>query len=280
MIVGIHHVAISVPDIELAARFYMDTLGFSETFASEWDSKPLNDRVIGVDGTSAKVRMLRTSNVFVELWEYRRPVPVTQDPDYSPANHGYAHIGLQVTNIHAEYERLTRAGMTFHAPPVDLGASAAIYGRDPFGNIIELYQVTGKGALPTADETTMRLRRLEDVEKIRQLKAAVLHGVRRRSQRRPSGRTVCAHGSLGQLDGPGSHRARGDPQLLPDNPGFGQHQTLVAHGDEPGHRRRRRLRNGLVEFHDGVHLADRRSVPNHRLLSRAICPPRQPMALR
>jgi glyoxylase I family protein len=172
MIVGIHHIALSVPDIEVAARFYMDTLGFSETFASEWDNKPLNDRVIGVDGTSAKVRMLRTSNVFVELWEYRNPAPLTQDPGYSPANHGYAHIGLQVTNIHAEYERLQRAGMTFHAPPVDLGASAAIYGRDPFGNIIELYQVTGKGALPTADEASIRLRQLEDIEAIRQLKAA------------------------------------------------------------------------------------------------------------
>jgi glyoxylase I family protein len=149
MIVGLHHVALSVPDIDAAARFYIDVLGFEHAFDGEWDDKPLNDRVIGVDGTSAKVRMLRTSNAYVELWEYRRPVPAPQAADYSPANHGYAHICLQVTDIHAEHSRLSANGMTFHGPPVQLGANSAIYGRDPFGNIIELYEVTGPNALPS-----------------------------------------------------------------------------------------------------------------------------------
>ena len=59
---------------------------------------------------------------------------------YSPADHGYAHIALQVSDIHEEYGRLIEAGMTFHEPPVELGGSLAIYGRDPFGNIVELYE--------------------------------------------------------------------------------------------------------------------------------------------
>lgn len=33
------------------------------------------------------------------------------------------------------------AGRTFHRPPVDLGdGPSAIYGPDPFGNVLELYQ--------------------------------------------------------------------------------------------------------------------------------------------
>ncbi len=172
MIVGLHHVAVSVPDIEAAARFYCDVLGFTPAFAGEWDHKPTNDRVIGVDGTAAKVQMLRCANAYVELWEYRSPTPSPQDPGYSPADHGYAHIGLQVTDIHAEHARLSAAGMTFHAPPVDLGASAAIYGRDPWGNIIELYQVGGALSIPGTDPVALRLRELEDVEAIRRLKAA------------------------------------------------------------------------------------------------------------
>ena len=31
--------------------------------------------------------------------------------------------------------------MEFAGPPVNFGGSSAIYGKDPFGNIIELYEI-------------------------------------------------------------------------------------------------------------------------------------------
>lgn len=31
--------------------------------------------------------------------------------------------------------------MTFVGEPVDFGSSSAIYGKDPFGNVIELYEI-------------------------------------------------------------------------------------------------------------------------------------------
>jgi glyoxylase I family protein len=148
MIVGVHHVAVSVPDLEAGLRFYRDALGFEEVWQSSWSEKPINDRVIGLDGTAAKVAMLRASNMFIEMWEYERPVPLEKDQAYSAADHGFAHIALQVIDINDEYDRLSAAGMTFHGPPISLGTSSAIYGRDPFGNIIELYEVVGVGALP------------------------------------------------------------------------------------------------------------------------------------
>lgn len=151
MIVGLHHVAVSVPDIEAATAFYTEHLGFEIAFASEWDGdKPDNDRVIGLDDISAKVTMLRHSNAYVELWQYRRPEGRPLEPDHSPADHGLPHFCLQVTDIEAEHARLSAAGMTFHAAPVRLGASAAIYGRDPWGIIIELYEVPGPGGIPGA----------------------------------------------------------------------------------------------------------------------------------
>ena len=79
--------------------------------------------------------------------EYIEPKPEEQKTDYSPADHGIAHIALQVTDINDEFERLQTSGMTFHQQPVDLGNSSAIYGRDPFGNIIELYEVTGERSI-------------------------------------------------------------------------------------------------------------------------------------
>jgi len=85
--------------------------------------------------------MLRAGNAFVELWAYRRPAPEPKDPAYPPSNHGIAHFCLQVRDIEAEYARLSEAGMTFVGPVQHFGDSAAVYGRDPFGNIIEIYEV-------------------------------------------------------------------------------------------------------------------------------------------
>ena len=31
--------------------------------------------------------------------------------------------------------------MNFVGPPVDFGDSAAVYGSDPFGNVIEIYEI-------------------------------------------------------------------------------------------------------------------------------------------
>ena len=144
MIVGLHHVGLSVPDLEEAKTFYKDVLGFTEVFDNSWDGdRPEADQAIGLEKTSAKMQMLRAGNACIELWEYSNPFQASKDPNYSPANHGWAHIALQVTDIFYEYERLTKAGMTFHRPPVTNvgeGRSAAIYGRDPFGNIVELYE--------------------------------------------------------------------------------------------------------------------------------------------
>jgi glyoxylase I family protein len=51
------------------------------------------------------------------------------------------HFALQVDGIDAEYARLKAGGMTFVGDPVDFGVASAIYGRDPFGNVIELYEI-------------------------------------------------------------------------------------------------------------------------------------------
>ena len=82
---------------------------------------------------------MKTSNAFVELWQYRQPE--SQDRRGNPNDRGYSHIALQVQGIDEEHARLSAAGMTFVGPPVNFGTSSAIYGRDPFGNVVELYEL-------------------------------------------------------------------------------------------------------------------------------------------
>lgn len=140
MIVGLHHVSISVSDLERALAFYRDVLGFEEVQRSVFSGDaPLADRAIGLDGVDARMAMLKAPNAFLEIWEYHHPTP--EDRRSRPCDHGYAHIALQVRGMAEEYQRLVEAGMTFVGPPVDFGRSAAIYGRDPFGNVIELYEI-------------------------------------------------------------------------------------------------------------------------------------------
>ncbi|MEH6828780.1 VOC family protein [Parasphingorhabdus sp.] len=134
-----HHIAIGVPDIEAGLAFYCDILGFDLDWCSDISAD--NEKAgaaVGLPGFEAKMAMLKGSNLCLELWQYSNPEP--RDLRSDPSDLGYPHMALAVEDIEAEYVRLAAAGMTFVGPPVDFGTQKAIYGRDPFGNIIELLE--------------------------------------------------------------------------------------------------------------------------------------------
>lgn len=149
---GIHHVSISVPDIAVARRFYIDLLGAEEITKAEWE--PGNawiDAIVGLEGSAAKSFMARLKNIQIEVFQYTAPVSPPQDPARPVCRNGYTHIGFQVDDIQAVYEKMLAAGLTFHTPP-DLSVltlaedgskrgHAATYGRDFFGNIFEIMEI-------------------------------------------------------------------------------------------------------------------------------------------
>jgi len=140
MIVGLHHVAIGVSDFDKALAFYTEALGFEIVQASEFDDEPGPNAAIGLPRVKAKMAMLKAPNAYLELWQYSNPEP--RDLRSRPCDFGYPHIALQVEDIQTEYDRLSALGMEFVGEVVHFGeAAAAIYGRDPCGNIIELYEI-------------------------------------------------------------------------------------------------------------------------------------------
>ncbi len=140
MIIGIHHVAIGVPDFERGLAFYRDALGFEVVERTAWNGdNPTADAAIGLPGSAAKMAMLKAGNAFIEMWQYSEPAP--RDLTSKPSDLGYPHFCLQVDGIEDEYARLQALGMTFVGPPVNFGTISAIYGTDPFGNTIELYEI-------------------------------------------------------------------------------------------------------------------------------------------
>lgn len=139
MIVGIHHLAIGVPDFRQGVDFYRDVLGFEVLKTSILADNTQADRCIGLQDSRAEVALLKAANAYIELWSYTSPAP--EDLHARACDFGYPHFALQVHDIQDEYERMRSLGMEFVDAPVDFGTTSAIYGKDPFGNIIELYEI-------------------------------------------------------------------------------------------------------------------------------------------
>ena len=148
---GVHHVAVSVPDIELARKFYVDLLGAKITSEIGWENNAFIDAIVGLPGSAAKSFMATLGNTHIEVFEYTAPQADPQDANRGVNQYGYTHFGIQVDDIMEVYERMKEAGIRFHAPPemsaitVDADGTkhgyTATYGRDFFGNVFEIMEI-------------------------------------------------------------------------------------------------------------------------------------------
>ena len=154
MIVGVHHIAVGVRDFDKAITFYTEALGFSVEREAEFDNVEKVDQAIGLQNAKAKTAMLSAGNIFLELWHYSNPEP--RDHRSRPCDFGYPHFALQVDDIAAEYDRLKKHGMKFVGDIVHFDqTSSAIYGRDPCGNLIEIYEIKDAD-VPQLDRASLK----------------------------------------------------------------------------------------------------------------------------
>ena len=66
MIVGIHHIAVGVPDFEAGLAFYRDVLGFEQVEASQFSGdRPEVEAAIGLARPAAQMAMLRGGNALL-----------------------------------------------------------------------------------------------------------------------------------------------------------------------------------------------------------------------
>ncbi len=149
MILGINHVTLSVPSLDAALDFYRGLLGLELVARMSWDADSKMSRtasqVMGVAGTAADAVHLRAANLVLEIFEFRAGEPRAQDPERPVVDHGLTHICLAVEDLDQEYRRLKNAGMEFLGAPVTVAPGVrSVYGRDPFGNVVELEEATGR----------------------------------------------------------------------------------------------------------------------------------------
>ena len=154
----VHHVSLSVTDMDRSIAFYRDILGFRLTLVATV-SDPEHDLYIRLpEGTSAQVAILQAGSVTigeVELiqWSFPSSSPPPANPPKRPGDPGPFLLAFEVTGEELEEvcERLTRKGVEFWSEPITshiagYGDIRAVVCEDPDGTMIELL------TLPTRQE--------------------------------------------------------------------------------------------------------------------------------
>lgn len=143
---GIHHVGITVPDLDRGIAFYTGVLGldFFDPPSPVFDKAELGEQV-GVPGANLRQVNLALGDSIVELIEYTAPEPPAPEPVVVNAI-GAAHLAFRVEDIEAKKAELEAAGVEFlhDVNVVDEGVLAGwrwVYFRDPFGIVLELVEV-------------------------------------------------------------------------------------------------------------------------------------------
>jgi catechol 2,3-dioxygenase-like lactoylglutathione lyase family enzyme len=139
MILGLHHAALAVPDLQRALDFYCGVVGFRIVMEAELPPgyAPMN-AAFGVANAACRVRMIRKGNSCLELFEFQDAQPGTPQ---RPVNRlGITHFALATDDYQKDYDHLAAHGVVFNAPPFGAAPQRFAYGRDPFGNVIELLE--------------------------------------------------------------------------------------------------------------------------------------------
>jgi catechol 2,3-dioxygenase-like lactoylglutathione lyase family enzyme len=143
---GLHHVGITVKDLDASIRFYHDVLGLQ--FSSEpspWFEGPDLGPAVGVPGAALRQVSLLVGDTALELLEYKSPPSETTAPLNSNSI-GASHVAFLVDDIEAKKAELEARGVTFFSSVnvVDEGVLAGwrwVYFADPDGYPLELVEV-------------------------------------------------------------------------------------------------------------------------------------------
>jgi len=143
---GMHHVGITVSDLERGIDFYHGVLGLG--FVNEpspvFDDPALGPAV-GVPGAALRQVSLALGDGTLELLQYVKP-PSPVDAPLAQNALGAQHVAFLVEDIHATKAELEAKGVEFYSDvnAVDDGVLAGwrwVYFADPDGNALELVEV-------------------------------------------------------------------------------------------------------------------------------------------
>ena len=145
---AVHHTGLVVDDLDAAECFYVSQFGFESEGRTEWtviDGAPL-----GIDAEKVELRwvFLSLAGTRLEVHEFR-DLPVSSQRR-NTQDRGLGHLAVRVNDMDIAVANLSAAGIEFFSAPNLLTDSPGqegdrwVYGRDPFGLTIELYEVASE----------------------------------------------------------------------------------------------------------------------------------------
>ncbi len=147
----IHHLGMTVADIERSIKFYRDTLGMTLVGRREKVEEGYVMKQTGYDGVQLSVASFRVrpdSSSSMEVVQYlNKP---GEPADTSSNKPGNTHLCLVVDDLRAAYEELSDQGVKFRSNPVEISAGPnkgglVIYFYDPDNYILEMFQPAARG---------------------------------------------------------------------------------------------------------------------------------------
>ena len=139
MILGLHHAAMAVPDIQKAVDFYCGVVGFEVVMDMALPTElPGMAQAMGIEDCGCQVRMIKKGNSCIELFEFKETSPGDAK---RPVNlQGITHFALVSDDFQSDFDHLAANGVEFNTAPFGASPNLFAYGRDPFGNVVELLE--------------------------------------------------------------------------------------------------------------------------------------------
>jgi lactoylglutathione lyase len=148
---GVHHLGLTVSDIERSVRFYRDLLGLNlirrRSAAADYLDRQTGYR--GVRLEAASFQLAPAGGPGLELVQYVTHAGEATDP--ATNRPGNTHLCFRVDDIQRAYDALRAQGVRFRTAPVAITAGPnqggfAVYLSDPDDYTLELFQPPGSTA--------------------------------------------------------------------------------------------------------------------------------------
>jgi catechol 2,3-dioxygenase-like lactoylglutathione lyase family enzyme len=144
----VHHVALSVRDLERSVAFYCEVLGFKQSLEIRADDPEQNARLLetppGTRARSAMLRKARSTVGQIELMQFDPPLADPSGPRRA-GDPGVLLLSFEVTGeeLEAIHRRLEQRGVRCHGKPESIeiggyGRIGSLIFRDPDGVMLEL----------------------------------------------------------------------------------------------------------------------------------------------
>ena len=95
---NMHHVGISVGDLDRSIQFYRTMLGMELVYSAPFGGADY-EQVMALENVRGRMCVLCNGSVQLELFEFAHPQPARKDANHAVSDCGITHFGFEVDDI-------------------------------------------------------------------------------------------------------------------------------------------------------------------------------------